>query len=139
MNISPRLYSKLVHTEVLLKITYGLVFIAAGADKFFNYLVQWEQYLSPYVMQFIPLTASQIMMAVGVIEIVIGLWILLRCSCVAAYAAMLWLFLIVANLLSMHAYYDIAVRDAVMAVGALALARLSAIKDEAEHVPAHNV
>jgi uncharacterized membrane protein YphA (DoxX/SURF4 family) len=114
----------------VLKITYGLLFIAAGADKFFNMITIWSKYLSPLVLEHIPLEPHKLLMAVGIIEILIGLAILTHWTKIGAYLAMAWLLIISANLLSMGmgVYVDIAVRDIVMAMGALVLACLTKVK-----------
>ena len=68
---------------------------------------------------------ARVIQLVGIIEVIIGLLIASRWTRLGAYSAATWLFLIVLNLLSLGTYYDIAVRDIVMAVGAIVLARLS--------------
>lgn len=122
--------SNLTHgTWLMLKITYGLVAIVAGADKFFNVITYWEHYLSPNISVFIPLPTSQVMYGVGIIEIIVGIMILTKFTRLGAYVMAAWLVIIVANLLSMGMYYDIVVRDLVMAIGALALAQLTLIQE----------
>ena len=110
----------------MLKITYGLIPIIAGADKFLNLLVQWDHYLSPVFMNIIPLNVIHIMYLVGIIEIAAGIIVLSRFTQYGAYIVALWLIALAANLLSLG-YFDIAVRDVVMAIGALALAQLSTL------------
>ncbi len=123
--------SKLTHgTWLMLKVTYGLVGIAAGADKFFNIITNWEQYLSPKISALIPLIPTHFMYIVGIVEIAVGILILTKFTRLGAYLIAAWLVIIVANLLSMGMYYDIAVRDVVMAVGALALAQLTLIQEK---------
>lgn len=130
MNNEQASHARLMHCWWILKITYGLLFVVAGADKFFNLVTQWAQYVSPMVLQLVPLSLSQLMMAVGIIEILIGILILTAWTRIGAYAACAWLLLIVVNLLSMGMYFDIAVRDVVMAVGAFVLALLTQVKEE---------
>ena len=98
--------------------------ILAGLDKFFHLLVNWDQYLAPLVTRTIPVTGHTFMLAVGAIEIVagIGVFFLPR---VFAYVVSAWLLLIVVNLLMIPGYFDVALRDFGLALGALALARLS--------------
>jgi hypothetical protein len=107
----------------LLYVTYGIVPIVAGLDKYFNYLVQWNIYISPSLLM-INTTPTMINQIVGVIEILSGVLVLLKPR-LGGYVVAAWLIAIAVNLVSMQAYYDIAVRDVVMAVGALALALLS--------------
>lgn len=118
---------KLHTTWFILKITYGLVAIVAGADKFFNLITNWEQYVSPLVKNMLPISLTHFMYLVGIVEIIVGLIILSKYTRLGAYLVMAWLLIIVLNLLSMHTFYDIAVRDTVMAIGAYALAQLTEI------------
>jgi uncharacterized membrane protein YphA (DoxX/SURF4 family) len=109
--------------KAIMRYTYGLVPIIAGLDKFTNLLVDWKKYLSPAVADMLPFGAGTFMAVVGVIEIVAGVIVLWRPR-LGAYIVMAWLIAIAINLL-ISGYYDIAVRDLVMAVGAYSLARLS--------------
>jgi uncharacterized membrane protein YphA (DoxX/SURF4 family) len=106
----------------VLRVVYGAVPIVAGLDKFLNLLTNWEQYLSPLVSKFIP--ASTFMHAVGIIEIAAGVLVLSKLTRVGAYVVSAWLVGIALNLLTTGHYFDVAVRDLVMAVGAFTLARL---------------
>lgn len=106
----------------ILHIGFAILPIIAGLDKFFNFLTNWEQYLSsPFNVFGNPHTT---MMVVGVIEIIagIGVWIKPK---IFAYIVMLWLLGIIINLLIIGNFYDIALRDFGLLLGALALARLS--------------
>ncbi len=111
---------------LMLKITYGLLFVAAGIDKYFNMLTRWGHYLSPIIVRMLPVSVVHFMYAIGAFEIVIGLLILTNWTKQGAYLATAWLLVIAAGLLTMRMFYDIAVSDIVMAVGAYALALLSA-------------
>ncbi|QHS56603.1 hypothetical protein GWR56_14005 [Mucilaginibacter sp. 14171R-50] len=113
-------------TRTLLKFTYGLVPIVAGADKFTNLLTNWEQYLSPSLKKILPFDVHVFMVIVGIIEIVAGLIVLAKPRIGAAIVS-LWLLLIALNLLASGSYLDVAVRDIVMAIGAYTLARLSSV------------
>lgn len=113
---------------LLLKYTYGLVPIVAGLDKFTNLLTDWAHYLSPALAAKLPFSAATFMMIVGVIEIVAGILVLSPLTKYAAYVVAAWLTLIAINLV-MLGQYDVAVRDLVMAIGALALGELA--KDRA--------
>ena len=106
-----------------LRLAFGLGPIVAGADKFTNILVNWEKYLNPVALRFVPVDATMFMRGVGVVEIIVGLFILFGATRVFGYIAMIWLLAIAANLISSGAYYDIAVRDILLAVGAFSLAR----------------
>jgi len=98
--------------------------ILAGLDKFFHLLSNWDQYLTPLVTQVLPVTAHTFMLVVGVIEITAGVLVALYPR-VGAYVVMLWLWGIIVNLLLVPGFYDIALRDFGLSLGALALARLS--------------
>ena len=98
--------------------------IVAGLDKFFNLLVNWEQYLPPVVTNMLGGHGHELMLVVGVIEIIAGLGVAFKPK-VFAYVVSLWLLLIVVNLLMIPGYFDVALRDFGLALGALALARLS--------------
>ena len=111
-------------------LTYGLVPLLAGLDKFFNLLTDWPKYLSPWVAELLPVSAQSFMYAVGIIEIVVGLMVLTRWTRLGAWIAMAWLVLIAGNLVTLG-LFDIAVRDLAMAVGAYTLARLAELRHEA--------
>ena len=108
----------------LLKYTFVIVPIVAGADKFSNLLTHWEQYLSPSIGSLLPFSASVFMMVVGVIEIIAGI-IVLKKSEIGGYIVAAWLALIAFTLLAGFDYVDVAVRDLVMAIAALSMARLA--------------
>ena len=98
--------------------------ILAGLDKFAHLLVNWDQYLAPLVTQILPITPHTFMLVVGVIEIAAGVLVALRPR-VGACIVALWLWGIILNLLLVPGFYDIALRDFGLSLGALALARLS--------------
>ena len=108
-----------------LRIMLGLGVLLAGADKFTNYLANWEAYLSPYVTRNLPIPAGQFMQIIGIVEIVVGLCILAGLSRLFGYIGMVWLWGIAANLISTHMFYDIAVRDILLGSAAYSLARLT--------------
>ncbi len=110
-----------------LRLSYGLVPLVAGLDKFTNLLTRWTDYLSPVLPRF-GLEPSTFMHVVGVVEILAGIFVLTRFTRYAAYVVAAWLLLIAVNLLTTGHYFDIAVRDVVMAVGAYVLARMSEVK-----------
>lgn len=110
--------------QQLMKFTYGLVPIVAGIDKFSNILTDWKKYLAPPVSNMLPFSSSTFMSIVGIVEIVAGIIVLLRPR-IGGYIVMAWLIAIALNLIIGGQYYDVAVRDLVMAIGAFSLARLS--------------
>ena len=109
--------------KTLLRLGYGLVPIVAGADKFTNLLADWEKYLSPEVEERLPIDGRTFMRLVGLVEIAAGVLVLRRPRAGAALVSG-WLLGITGNLLSMRKYLDIAARDALLAVGAAALAMM---------------
>ena len=110
-------------------LTYGLVPLLAGLDKFFNLLTDWQQYLSPLAAGLLPVSPQTFMYAVGIIEIAVGVMVLTRWTRLGAWIAAAWLAAIAVNLITMG-LFDIAVRDLAMAVGATTLARLAELRQE---------
>ena len=94
-------------------------------DKFFHILVDWTQYLAPIIPRVTGLSASVFMMIVGVIEIVAGIIVAFKPK-FGGFLVAAWLWGIIINLLLIPGFYDIALRDFGLSLGALALARLSA-------------
>jgi len=114
------------HPYKILKWTFVIMPIAAGADKFMNLLTDWKQYLDPGFVRFIPFSADIFMMIVGGIEIIAGL-IVLKKPQTGGYIVAGWLALIALTLLGGLHFMDVAVRDLVMAIAAFVMARLSKI------------
>jgi uncharacterized membrane protein YphA (DoxX/SURF4 family) len=112
----------------VLKYTYGIVPIVAGLDKFTNLLTDWKNYLSVSMVNMLPFSAGMFMSIVGIIEIAAGVLVLLRPR-IGAFVVMAWLVLIALTLIFGGHYFDVAVRDLVMAIGACSLALLSGIND----------
>ena len=108
----------------LLKVTYGIVPIVAGLDKFTNLLTDWSSYLSPGIKSALPFDALIFMKIVGIIEIIAGALVFVK-TIVGAYIVMGWLIAIAVQLLIGGHFFDVTVRDLVMAVGAYVLAQLS--------------
>jgi len=115
--------------QTLLKFTYGLIPIVAGADKFTNLLTDWAKYLHPSLASALPFKPSVFMMIVGVTEILAGIIVLAK-PAKGAYIVSAWLVLIALSLLTSGNYLDVAVRDLAMAIGAFSLAKLSTVTDQ---------
>lgn len=98
--------------------------ILAGLDKFFHLLVNWDQYLPAVISRLSPIGGHQLMLAVGVVEIIAGLGVAWKPR-IFAWVVAAWLVVIIANLLLIPGYFDIALRDFGLFLAALALARLS--------------
>src|SRR3954454_11286100 len=109
---------------ILLRIAFTVAPILFGLDKFFNVMVDWPQYLAPWINDILPGTAQTGMYIVGVIEIVAGLAVAIRPKYGAPLVAA-WLGGIIINLLTYSGYYDIALRDFGLMLGALTLTRLA--------------
>jgi hypothetical protein len=110
---------------LLLRTVFTVAPIAFGLDKFAGVLTDWDDYLAPWINDLVPGTAHQAMLAVGVVEVAAGLLVALAPR-LGAYVVALWLAGIIVDLVSTGGYYDIALRDFGLLVGALALARLAA-------------
>jgi len=113
---------------LLLRIAFTVAPILFGLDKFFNVMVDWEGYLAPWINDIVPGSAATAMHLVGVVEIVAGLAVALKPR-YGAYVVAAWLAGIILNLLTYSGYYDIALRDFGLMLGALTLARLASRYD----------
>jgi uncharacterized membrane protein YphA (DoxX/SURF4 family) len=112
-----------------LRLGVGLGPIIAGVDKYFNKLTDWGMYLSPLVTKVVPVSATTFMHVVGIIEVIAGLVVLSRWTKIGSYIVMLWLLGIAVNLMTTGMFYDLAVRDVEIAVGAFALSQLTAVRE----------
>lgn len=112
----------------LLKWTYGLFFIVAGLDKFFNKVTMWQQYIGPFVIKVAPVELNKLMMGIGAFEVVLGALILAKPR-LGGFLAAAWLIFLAVNIASMNMFYDVALRDLMMAVGALVLALMTCNKE----------
>jgi hypothetical protein len=109
----------------ILHVGYSVLPIVAGLDKFFHLLTNWDQYLAPAVSSMLGGRGHEFMLAVGVIEIVAGIGVALKPR-LFAWVVAGWLGGIIVNLLLVPGFFDIALRDFGLMLGAIALARLSA-------------
>lgn len=109
---------------ILLRTVFTVAPILFGLDKFTNLLTDWTMYLAPVVTSVVPLPAQTIMYIVGVVEIIAGVMVALRPRFGSALVAA-WLLGIIINLIILGGFYDVALRDFGLLVGALALNRLS--------------
>src|ERR671931_1886432 len=110
----------------LLRIGFTVAPILFGLDKFFNWSVHWPDYLAGWINNIVPGSGQEFMYVVGGIEILAGLLVLVAPR-IGAFVVAGWLAGIVVNLLTNNApeYYDIALRDFGLMLGALTLGRLS--------------
>lgn len=109
-----------------IQLTFGIVPIVAGLDKFTNILTNWADYLSADMKAMLPVDPSVFMKSVGIIEIIAGILVLAR-PLIGAYIVMAWLICIALQLIIGGHYFDVAVRDLVMAIGAFTLAHITII------------
>ena len=123
---------------LLLRTVFTVAPIAFGIDKFFNLLTDWEDYLAPWINQLVPGDAHQAMLMIGVVEVIAGVLVAIRPQ-IGGYVVALWLAGIIVNLISMGEYYDIALRDFGLLVGALALARLAVSSAASRPEPASTI
>jgi hypothetical protein len=121
---SVRLDSPAYQAYQILHIAFTFAPVVAGIDKFFHFLVNWDQYLSPIVPRVLGISAHSFMLGVGVIEVIAGL-IVAVAPRIGGWIVGLWLCGIIVNLLTIPAHLDIALRDLGLALSAFALARLS--------------
>lgn len=115
----------------LLRYTYGTVILLAGFDKLLgtDIIVNWSKYISPFVAGYLPVSTGVFLAAMGVIEIVVAIMILTKMPRIGAYLATAWLLFISINLLMLGAL-DIAIRDILLAMGAVVLAELTSAVEE---------
>ena len=112
----------------LLRTGFAVAPILFGLDKFFDVLVDWQQYLAPWINDIVPGSARDAMHIVGVVEIAAGLAVAVKPRYGAPLVAA-WLAGIIVNLLTYSGYYDIALRDFGLLLGALTLGRLASVYD----------
>jgi hypothetical protein len=112
-----------------LRIALGAGPIIAGVDKYFNKLADWGMYLSPAATKLIPVSTEAFMHTVGLVEILAGIIVLSRWTRIGSYIVMAWLLAISVNLITTGMFYDLAVRDIEIAVGAFVLAQLTAVRE----------
>jgi len=109
---------------LMLRLAFTVAPIAFGLDKFFNILTSWPHYLAPWVNNLMPGSAQDFMHVVGVVEIAAGIVVAVRPRYGAPLVAA-WLGGIILNLLTYSGFYDVALRDFGLMLGALTLARLA--------------
>jgi hypothetical protein len=108
----------------ILHLAFVVAPLAAGIDKCFHVLVNWDRYLAPVIARISPIGGHNLMLVVGGVEIIAGIFVAIKPR-IGAYVVAAWLLGIVINLLMVPGFYDVALRDFGLALGALALGRLS--------------
>ena len=124
-SVAVRTQSPAYQAYQILHLAFVVAPILAGADKFFHVLVNWDQYLSPAIARMLPVSGHTFMLAAGAIEVVAGLLVAFM-PALGGLVVGAWLCGIIINLLTIPAYFDVALRDLGLALGAFALARLAA-------------
>jgi hypothetical protein len=112
----------------VMRLAFTVAPIAFGVDKYFNVMVDWPKYLAPWINNIAPGSGQDFMYFVGAVEILAGLVVAIKPR-YGAYLVAGWLFGIVINLLSYSGFYDIALRDFGLMLGAITLARLASVYD----------
>ena len=107
-----------------LQVAFVLAPLLAGIDKFLHWMVNWDMYLAPWVANILPFSGHTFMLLVGCVEIIAAFIVLLKPK-VGAWIVAAWLWGIIINLLSSPGFYDVALRDFGLSLGAVSLALLS--------------
>jgi hypothetical protein len=123
-----RLDNPAFQAYTLLRIGFTVAPILFGLDKFLDWLVDWRIYLAPEINDFVPGNAHQALLVIGVVEIVAGVVVAVRPK-FGGYLVAAWLAGIIANLLLLADFYDVALRDFGLLLAALSLARLATAFD----------
>jgi len=118
----------------VLRIALGLGSCLAGLDKFFNFLTDWQIYLSLAAGRVLPIEGVTFMHVVGILELALGLTILTRWTRIGSYVAMAWLITVAADLIATGMFYDLAMRHLEIAVAAYALARLTEFREHPQNL-----
>jgi len=113
-----------------LRVGLGVGPVIAGIDKYFNKLADWNMYLSPLATNVLPIGATTFMHVVGLVEIIAGLIVLSRWTRIGSYVVMFWLLCIALNLVTTGMFYDLALRDVEIAIGAFTLTQLTAAREQ---------
>jgi uncharacterized membrane protein YphA (DoxX/SURF4 family) len=109
----------------ILRAGFAALPLIAGFDKFTGILVDWNRFLAPTLAEALPMDARTFMLLVGVIEMVAGILVAVMPR-IGGWVVAAWLWGIIGNLFLLGNYYDIALRDFGLSLGAVALARLAA-------------
>lgn len=121
---SVRISSPSYQAFQILHVALTVVPLAAGLDKFFHYLVNWDMYVSPILPRMLGISTHALMLGVGIVEIAAA-FVVAVAPRIGGWLVGIWLCGIIVNLLSIPGYFDIAARDFGLALGSFALARLS--------------
>jgi hypothetical protein len=106
----------------ILRLGFTVAPILFGLDKFFNLMTDWAEFLPGFVTDTID--GSTVMAIVGIVEIAAGIGVWLRPKIFANVVAA-WLGVIIVTLVIAGDFWDIALRDFGLLLGALALGQLA--------------
>jgi hypothetical protein len=118
----------------LLRAGFTLLPVVFGLDKFADVLTDWPRYLAPPLDDLVPGSAHQAMLVVGVVEVAAGLLVAVAPR-IGSWVVAAWLAGIIGNLLLLGDFYDVALRDLGLLLGAVTLARLAAVVHAADRTP----
>jgi len=125
MNVTAvRVSSPTYQAYQILQLAFVVAPVVAGIDKFLHFLTNWDAYLAPIIPKTLGVAAHTFMLGVGLVEILAGV-VVAFAPRIGGYVVGAWLLGIILNLLVLGSYFDIALRDFGLALGAFALARLS--------------
>lgn len=113
--------------QTLLKITYGVVPIVAGLDKFLHILTDWQQYLG-FLTDLLPFDPTVLISVIGMVEMAAGVLVLTKTK-IGSLIVTAWLVAIALTLV-INGLFDIAVRDVVMAIGSFTLYQLTLMLEQ---------
>ena len=116
--------SQVMQSYWVMRVLYTIAPLIAGADKFTNILADWKQYLAPVFPQLVGVSAETFMRGVGVVEMAAGVLVAIWPR-YFAYLVTVWLWAIVVDLLILGRFYDVALRDFGLSLGAFTLGRIA--------------
>ena len=121
-------YQKFMKAYWLLRTTFGLLFLLVGIDKFFNFLVNWQQFLCPLTVDYVSISPFILIRLFGLYQIILGLFLFSRWTLLSAYAALLTLIFIFFNLIGTSDLYIVMGHDVIMIMLAITLIFLTNIE-----------
>lgn len=123
-HVAAREESHVHHAYQILHVGFTVAPVIAGVDKFLHVLANWDRYLAPRIAQLLPVPAHTFMLMVGAVEVLAGLIVAFKPS-IGGWVLAAWLWGIIINLMLVPGYFDIALRDFGLSLGAIALAQLA--------------
>jgi hypothetical protein len=107
----------------LLQLVFFIVSIGKGIDKIIYFWTGSVILNSPFAILFFTGNNRQFVVAVGIVEVILGIGVLFRPK-FFAYVLMIWFSVILISFIALEKYFDIAVRDFGLILAAFALTRL---------------